>query len=110
LSSDESATSATGNTPAWRSWLVPKPKTGVLRQTNGLVALFVDPAAAQAQFTIPFPGSGASRNVLRGQGCADLDVGLSKRWRILLNQVRFNAQGVGSTVTSILQAPTQFGT
>ena len=102
----------------------PKPKTGVFRQANGSVTLFADPAAAQAQFIIPFPGSGASRNVLRGQGYAGLDVGLSKRWRFgesqglqftwqtfnVLNQVRFNAQGVGSTVTSILQAPTQFGT
>ena len=102
----------------------PKPKTGVFRHPNGSVTLFADPAAAQADFIIPFPGSGASRNVLRGQGYAGLDVGLSKRWRILetqslqftwqtfnvLNQVRFNAQGVGSTVTSILQAPTQFGT
>ena len=28
----------------------------------------------------------------------------------VLNQVRFNAQGVGSAVTSIEQAPPQFGT
>ena len=101
-----------------------KPKTGAYRQANGSVTLFGDPAAAQSEFIIPFPGSGASRNVLRGQGYAGLDLGLSKRWMIferqsvqftwqvfnVLNLVRFNAQGVGSAVTSILQAPTQFGT
>ena len=102
----------------------PKPHTGVYRQSNGSVTLFANPAATQAQFIIPFPGSGASRNVLRGQGYAELDLSLIKNWRIretqnlqftwgvfnVLNQVRFNAQGVGSSVTSILQAPTQFGT
>ena len=101
-----------------------KPKTGVYRQSNGSVTIFSNPAATQSQFIIPFPGSGASRNVLRGQGYAGLDMGLSKRWRILesqsiqfswqtfnvLNQVRFNAQGVGSAVTSIEQSPPQFGT
>jgi len=102
----------------------PKPSTGVYRQANGSVTLFANPAAAQSEFVIPFPGSGASRNVLRGQGYAGLDLGLSKRWKIfetqsiqftwqvfnVLNLVRFNAQGVGSAVTSIEQAPTQFGT
>jgi hypothetical protein len=101
-----------------------KPRTGVYRQTNGSVILFSDPAAAQSEFIIPFPRSGASRNVVRGQGYAGLDVGLSKRgmifesqsvqftWQVfnVLNLVRFNAQGVGSAVTSIEQAPTQFGT
>jgi hypothetical protein len=28
----------------------------------------------------------------------------------VLNQIRFNTQGVESTITSLLQAPTQFGT
>ena len=102
----------------------PKPKTGVFRQSNGSVTLFADPATVQSEFIIPFPGSGASRNVLRGQGYAGLDLGLSKRWRFLesqsvqftwqvfnvLNLVRFNAQGVGSAVTSIEQSPPQFGT
>jgi hypothetical protein len=101
-----------------------KPHTGVYRQSNGSVTIFADPSAAQSLFQIPFPGSGASRNVLRGQGYAGLDLGLSKRWRFLerqsvqftwqvfnvLNLVRFNAQGVGSAVTSIEQSPTQFGT
>jgi hypothetical protein len=63
-----------------------KPKTGVYRQANGSVTIFPDPAAAQAQFIIPYPGSGASRNVLRGQGYAGLDLGLSKRWNFFERQ------------------------
>lgn len=100
------------------------PHTGVYKQPNGSVTAFANPAAAQADFFIPYPGSGASRNVLRGPGYAGLDLGLSKHWKILesqslqftwqvfnvLNLVRFNAQGVGSAVTSIEQAPSQFGT
>jgi len=102
----------------------PKPHTGVYRHPNGSVTIFSDPAAAQSQFIIPFPGSGASRNVLRGQGYAELDLSLTKTWKMfesqsleftwgvfnVLNQVRFNAQGVGSAVTSIEQPPAQFGT
>ena len=101
-----------------------KPHTGVYRQANGSVTIFQNPSVAQAEFIIPFPGSGASRNVLRGQGYAGLDLGLSKRWHFterqsmqftwqvfnVLNLVRFNAQGLGSAVTSIEQSPTQFGT
>jgi hypothetical protein len=101
-----------------------KPHTGVYRQSNGSVTIFADPAATQGQFVIPFPGSGASRNVLRGQGYAELDLSLIKNWKVaesqnlqftwgvfnVLNQVRFNAQGVGSAVTSIEQPPAQFGT
>lgn len=100
------------------------PHTGVYKQPNGSVTAFANPAAAQADFFIPFPGSGASRNVLRGPGYAGLDLGLSKRWKTfesqslqftwqvfnVLNLVRFNAQGVGSAVTSIEQSPSQFGT
>ncbi|HKW66730.1 MAG TPA: carboxypeptidase-like regulatory domain-containing protein [Terriglobales bacterium] len=100
------------------------PRTGVFRQPNGSVTMFADPATAQADFIIPYPGSGASRNVLRGPGYAGLDLGLSKRWAIresqsvqftwqvfnVFNLVRFNAQGIGSAVTSIEQPPSQFGT
>jgi len=100
------------------------PQTGVFKQPNGSVTLFANPPVAQANFIIPYPGSGASRNVLRGPGYAGVDLGLSKRWKMfesqslqftwqvfnVLNLVRFNAQGVGSAVTSIEQPPTQFGT
>lgn len=100
-----------------------KPKTGVYKQPNGSVSVFADPAAAQGDFAIPFPGGALSRNPLRGPGYAGLDMGLSKRWRVtegqsvqftwqvfnLLNLVRFNAQGLGANVTSIEQSPNQFG-
>ncbi len=104
--------------------MIARPRTGAFKHPNGSVTLFPDPAAAQAGFIIPFPGGKISRNSLRGQGYAGVDLGLSKRWKILeshslqlkwdvfnvLNQVRFNAQGVGTAVTSLNQAPTQFGT
>jgi len=99
-------------------------KAGVFRQPNGSVTLFSDPASAQANFSIPLPGGSGSRNVLRADGYAGLDMALSKRWKTfesqslqfrwevfnVLNQVRFNAQGVGSALPSLLQAPSAFGT
>jgi hypothetical protein len=99
-------------------------KAGVYRQPNGSVTLFANPAAAQQDFSIPLPGGSGSRNVLRGDGYAGLDLGLSKRWKILesqslqftwqtfnvLNLVRFNDQAVGSAVPSLNQPPNAFGT
>jgi hypothetical protein len=99
-------------------------KAGVYRQPNGAVTLFANPAAAQKAFDIPLPGGSGSRNILRADGYAGLDLGLSKRWRILesqslqftwqtfnvLNLVRFNGQAVGSAVPSLAQPPNSFGT
>jgi hypothetical protein len=99
-------------------------KAGVYRQPNGAVTLFANPAVAQQAFSIPLPGGSGSRNILRGDGYAGLDLGLSKRWRILesqslqftwqtfnvLNLVRFNDQAVGSAVPSLNQPPNAFGT
>ncbi len=99
-------------------------RAGVFRQANGSVTMFKNPAAAQANFGIPLPGGSGSRNVLRADGYAGLDLALSKRWTTfenqslqfrwetfnVLNQVRFNGQGVGSAVPSLLQAPDAFGT
>jgi hypothetical protein len=106
--------------------MISKPKTGVFRNpTTGAVTLFPDPAAAQAGFTTPFPGGTGSRNVLRGDGYASWDMSLSKRWSLPLegsslqfrwevfnvaNLTRFNAQTVGSSIPSLQQAPSQFGT
>lgn len=104
--------------------MIAKPKTGAYKHPNGSVTIFPDPVAAQQDFIIPFPGGPLSRNALRGQGYAGVDMGLSKRWRFLesqsiqfkwdvfnvLNQVRFNVQGVGTSVSSLNQSPTQFGT
>ncbi len=99
-------------------------KAGAFKQPDGSVSLFADPAAAQQNFSIPLPGGSGSRNVLRGDGYAGLDMGLSKRWKTfenqslqftwqvfnVLNLVRFNDQGLGSAVPSLLQPANAFGT
>jgi hypothetical protein len=100
-----------------------KPRTGTFKG-NGSVNIFADPAAAQQDFTLPLPGQVGSRNVLRGDGYAGLDMSLAKRWKMretdsrqfrwevfnVLNLTRFNAQGVGSSlVTSLTQSPNNFG-
>jgi len=101
-----------------------KPKTGVFKH-GGSVNVFADPAAAEANFTLPLPGGVGSRNVLRGDGYASLDMSLGKRWKMpwenhalqfrwevfnVPNLTRFNAQGVGaSLLTSLTQTPTNFG-
>jgi hypothetical protein len=106
--------------------MITKPRTGTFRNpTTGAVTLFPDPAAAQADFTTPFPGGTGSRNVLRGDGYASWDMSLAKRWSLPLegtslqfrwevfnvaNLTRFNAQTVGSSIPSLQQAPSQFGT
>jgi len=102
-----------------------RPKTGTFKG-NGSVNVFADPAAAQADFTLPVPGQVGSRNVLRGDGFAGLDMSLVKRWKMpyaethrlefrwevfnVPNLTRFNAQGVGSSLlTSLTQSPNSFG-
>jgi hypothetical protein len=102
-----------------------RPKTGTFKG-NGSVNVFADPAAAQADFTLPVPGQVGSRNVLRGDGYAGLDMSLVKRWKMpyaethrvefrwevfnVPNLTRFNAQGVGSSLlTSLTQSPNNFG-
>jgi hypothetical protein len=103
-----------------------RPKTGTFKG-NGTVNVFADPASAQQDFTIPLPGQVGSRNVLRGDGYAGLDVSLAKSWKMpyneahriqfrwdvfnVLNLTRFNAQGIGSSslLTSLTQSPNSFG-
>ncbi|PYU76006.1 MAG: hypothetical protein DMG49_02100 [Acidobacteria bacterium] len=101
-----------------------RPKTGVYKR-NGSVSVFADPAAAQADFTLPLPGGVGSRNVLRGDGFASWDMSLGKSWKMpweshslqfrwevfnVPNLTRFNAQGVGaSLLTSLTQSPGSFG-
>lgn len=107
-----------------------KQKTGIYHLVDpatgfSFVSPFANPAAAQAAFTIPLPGQVGSRNVLRGDGFASLDISLGKYWKLpwenhsvqflwqvfnAPNLTRFNAQGVGSSLlTSLTQAPTHFG-
>ena len=102
-----------------------RPKTGTFKR-NGSVNIFADPAAAQVDFTLPLPGQVGSRNVLRGDGYASLDMSLAKSWKMpyaeshslqfrwevfnVPNLTRFNAQGVGSSLlTSLTQSPNNFG-
>ena len=103
-----------------------RPKTGTFKG-NGTVNAFADPAAAQQDFTLPLPGQVGSRNVLRGDGYAGLDMSLVKNWKIpyheaqsiqfrwevfnVPNLTRFNAQSIGSSslLTSLTQQPNSFG-
>ena len=103
-----------------------RPKTGRFKG-NGTVNVFADPAAAQQDFTLPLPGGVGSRNVLRGDGYAGLDMSLVKRWKMPYNEAhslqfhwdvfnvpnltRFNAQSIGSSalLTSVTQQPGSFG-
>jgi hypothetical protein len=103
-----------------------RPKTGTFKG-NGTVNVFADPAAAQQDFTSPLPGQVGSRNVLRGDGYAGLDMSLAKSWKMpyneahrvqfrwevfnVLNLTRFNAQSIGSSslLTSLTQSPNSFG-
>jgi hypothetical protein len=120
-----------GNGNAWATdWnysglaqMVTTPKTGAYAQPDGSVSVFANPAAAYADFVTPFPGQSGSRNVLRGPGFVELDMGLSKRWTLPLenqslqfrwevfnvpNQVRFNVQSV-TNPPSFQQVPSAFG-
>ena len=103
-----------------------RPKTGTFKG-NGTVNVFADPAAAQQDFTLPLPGQVGSRNVLRGDGYAALDMSLVKSWKMPYNEAhsiqfhwdvfnvpnltRFNAQSIGSSslLTSLTQQPDSFG-
>jgi hypothetical protein len=103
-----------------------RPKTGTFKG-NGTVNAFADPAAAQQDFTVPLPGQVGSRNVLRGDGYAGLDMSLVKNWKMPYNEAhsiqfrwevfnvpnltRFNAQSIGSSslLTSLTQQPNSFG-
>ena len=103
-----------------------KPRTGTFKK-NGSVNIFADPAAAQLDFTPPLPGQVGSRNVLRGNGFAELDMSLYKTWEMpyreghslqfrwdvfnVPNLTRFNVQSVGSSalLTSLTQQPNSFG-
>ena len=62
--------------------MVARPGTGHFTQANGSISVFANSAAAYADFQHPFPGQSGSRNVVRGDGDAGLDMALSKRWRM----------------------------
>ena len=61
--------------------MVARPKTGRYK-ANGVASVFANPVAAFNDFQNPFPGQSGSRNVIRGDGYAGLDMALSKRWKL----------------------------
>jgi Carboxypeptidase regulatory-like domain len=109
--------------------IVARPRTGHFKQPNGSISVFADSAAAFADFRHPFPGESGSRNVVRGDGYADLDMALSKRWKMpfegqslqfrwevfnVPNLHRFNVlSGLGTSpcncIASLQQVPQFFG-
>ncbi len=109
--------------------MIARPKTGAYKQPDGSVSVFPNPAAVFNDFVHPFPGQSGSRNVVRGDGYAGLDMALGKRWKMpwenhslqfrwevfnVPNLVRFNALSGLSTqacacIASLQQVPQQFG-
>jgi hypothetical protein len=87
------------------------------------VSAFADPVAARNGFGYTYPGQSGTRNALRGQGYASLDMSLSKRWKMpweghtlqfrgevfnVANLKRFNSQSFSSAFT-LQQLPSSFG-
>jgi hypothetical protein len=62
--------------------LITRPQTGRFKQPGGAISVFPNSQAAWSDFQNPFPGQSGSRNVLRGDGFAGLDMALSKRWKL----------------------------
>jgi hypothetical protein len=106
--------------------MIAKPKTGAFRQPDGNVSVFANPSdALNNDYIHTFPGGSGSRNVVRGQGYAGWDMGLSKRWNLpfeghslqfrwevfnVPNLHRFNVlAGLGDYAPNLQQLPQQFG-
>jgi hypothetical protein len=108
--------------------MVVRPTTGHFKQPDGSVSVFPNPSTAFGDFAHPFPGQSGSRNVVRGDGYAGLDMALSKSWKVYESQslqfrwevfnvpnlVRFNAlSGLGTQacacIASLQQVPNTFG-
>ncbi len=62
--------------------MVTRPKTGRFRHADGSVGVFPDASGAWGNFQNPYPGQSGSRNAIRGDGYAGLDMTLSKRWKL----------------------------
>jgi hypothetical protein len=110
--------------------MVARPQIGHHKDpVTGAVSAFANPAAAFAAFVHPYPGQAGSRNVIRGDGYAGLDMALNKRWKMpreghslqfrwevfnVPNLHRFNAlSGLGTQacacIASLQQLPQSFG-
>src|SRR5260221_1055652 len=93
-----------------------KPSTRLFKTADGTVNLFSNPTTAFGNFRPDFPGEVGNRNVLRGQGFAGLDMGLSKRGRMpwkeshtlqfrwdvfnALNLTRFDVESISLSMTN----------
>ena len=109
--------------------MITRPQIGHHKDlVTGAVSVFANPAAAFADFAHPYPGQAGSRNVVRGDGYAGLDLALNKRWKPFEGQTlqfrwevfnvpnlhRFNAlSGLGTQacacIASLQQLPQSFG-
>jgi len=110
--------------------MVKRTKTGHFLQPGGSVSVFANPSDAfNNDFIHPFPGGSGSRNVIRGDGFAGLDMSLTKRWKMpwegnslqfrwevfnVPNLHRFNVlSGLGTQacacIASLQQVPQSFG-
>jgi hypothetical protein len=61
--------------------MLTRPRTGRYK-SGGVVSVFRNSNAAWGDFQNPYPGESGSRNLLRGDGYAGLDMALSKRWKL----------------------------
>ncbi len=104
-------------------WAVPTGKVPATKTTKGPDGpnAFPDPQAALSEFRYARPGESGVRNNLRGDGFFNIDMGLSKRWKMpyaenhslqfrwevfnISNSVRFDVQSHGSE----LDAASEFG-
>jgi hypothetical protein len=97
----------------------PVKTAGAVKNPDGSVNLFGNAGAVNAalnSFQADFPGQVGNRNVLRGDGFAGLDLGLSKRWKMpwkeshslqmrwevfnALNLTRFDVQSLSLSLTN----------
>jgi hypothetical protein len=106
-----------------------RPRIGHHKDSIGNISVFADPTTAFNDFVHPFPGQSGSRNLIRGDGYAGLDMALSKRWTMpwegqslqfrwevfnVPNLHRFNVEsGLGTSactcIASLQQLPGSFG-
>ena len=110
--------------------MVSRPHIGHYKDpVTGSVSVFADPSSAYTDFAHPYPGQSGSRNVVRGDGYANLDMALSKSWNLpwresslwfrwdvynVTNLHRFNVlSGLGTQacacIASLQQVPQSFG-
>ena len=110
--------------------MVTRPQIGHHRDAQGAISVFANPTTAfNNDFAHPFPGQSGSRNLVRGDGYAGLDMALSKRWAMpkegqslqfrwevfnVPNLHRFNVEsGLGTSactcIASLQQLPSSFG-